>query len=453
MHDKAENLINICAAPPQNMHDIPYTLPEEDPFNITPALPSRRHRHRTSLFHQWLSEQQLYATTLEGIPDASAEEDSDRRADAAVSLLQPPAPINPNGSAVTLESYDLVDDDDIPQGLDLLPPPSTPSRSRTSRLFSTPPSIRNLHIGFRQSQISSRPQTPVATTSSPLRPSLLPSRSGSIKGFSTHARSFSAGAASVTPSDSSALPSPVRKRRPSVFGHFPSPSTLSVQPSETAYTPSRPSLSSTNTHTSTTITDLTTPLSKVSFSEPFPEPIRARSMSHGPLLYDWREDGTDVLSEADAVTERASTPGTIVTNGSRKLKKPRSARAPLSTTFCADANLPPTDKPHVAFSSGSKGKSSSMPRVSFPSLSSRSQKKKKLVISGISVYDVKRFDGARQWCETFGEVERIVRMPNGDLHVHFQKAEVADTVCRLRAKVYIAGVGSVDLSWYTGSKR
>lgn len=67
-------------------------------------------------------------------------------------------------------------------------------------------------------------------------------------------------------------------------------------------------------------------------------------------------------------------------------------------------------------------------------------------------------------------------MPNGDLHVHFKKAEVADTVCfqyspilaihilteliinwaqvcRLRAKVYIAGVGSVYLSWYTGKKR
>lgn len=54
--------------------------------------------------------------------------------------------------------------------------------------------------------------------------------------------------------------------------------------------------------------------------------------------------------------------------------------------------------------------------------------------------------------QSFGEVSQIIRMPNGDLHVHFRSAEVADTVCRLRAKVFIAGVGSVNLSWYTGNK-
>lgn len=30
--------------------------------------------------------------------------------------------------------------------------------------------------------------------------------------------------------------------------------------------------------------------------------------------------------------------------------------------------------------------------------------------------------------QSFGEVTQIVRVPNGDLHVHFRKAEVADTV-------------------------
>jgi len=39
------------------------------------------------------------------------------------------------------------------------------------------------------------------------------------------------------------------------------------------------------------------------------------------------------------------------------------------------------------------------------------------------------------------------------LHVDFRRADVADTVCRVRAKVFIAGVGSVQLSWYTGDKR
>lgn len=30
--------------------------------------------------------------------------------------------------------------------------------------------------------------------------------------------------------------------------------------------------------------------------------------------------------------------------------------------------------------------------------------------------------------QSFGEVTQIMRMPNGDLHVHFRKAEVAETV-------------------------
>ncbi|KAG6866049.1 hypothetical protein C0991_009146 [Blastosporella zonata] len=72
---------------------------------------------------------------------------------------------------------------------------------------------------------------------------------------------------------------------------------------------------------------------------------------------------------------------------------------------------------------------------------------------GVGPTDVRKFDGVKKWCETFGEVSQIVRMPNGDLHIHFRLAEVADTVCRLRARVYIAGVGSVQLSWLTGDKR
>ena len=63
-------------------------------------------------------------------------------------------------------------------------------------------------------------------------------------------------------------------------------------------------------------------------------------------------------------------------------------------------------------------------------------------------------------------------MPNGDLHIDFRKAEVADTVrlsysrffwwdmsqrilmqvCRINARVHINGVGSVLLSWYSGKK-
>jgi len=102
--------------------------------------------------------------------------------------------------------------------------------------------------------------------------------------------------------------------------------------------------------------------------------------------------------------------------------------------------------PYVAYSSNN-------PRVSLSSLgSSKNRKKKRLVISGIPSTDKPKFEAAKRWCESFGEVNEITRMPNGDLHVNFRDAEVAETVCRIRAKVCITGVGSVYLSWYAGKK-
>jgi hypothetical protein len=63
------------------------------------------------------------------------------------------------------------------------------------------------------------------------------------------------------------------------------------------------------------------------------------------------------------------------------------------------------------------------------SLSSpREKRKKKLVVSGIDVNDGRRLEAMKNWCESFGEVTQIIRMPNGDLHIHFRKAEVAETV-------------------------
>lgn len=81
------------------------------------------------------------------------------------------------------------------------------------------------------------------------------------------------------------------------------------------------------------------------------------------------------------------------------------------------------------------------------------RKKKRLIVSGIAANDLKKYEGVKRWCESFGEVRQILRMPNGDLVISFQSAEVADTVCRVRAKVFINGVGSVQLSWTTEKKR
>ncbi|KAL0071723.1 hypothetical protein AAF712_000645 [Marasmius tenuissimus] len=194
----------------------------------------------------------------------------------------------------------------------------------------------------------------------------------------------------------------------------------------------------------------------------FVSSIRLRRRSHGNLLN-------------AASSENSSHPASCTVD-SQKANSMRTPFAPKGGTL-RSANLPAEDpleddedahceecreqatvalrtapaRPEVAFTASNKG--GTLPRVSFGSLSSRNQKKKKLVISGIASNDVRKFEGAKRWCESFGEVNQIVRMPNGDLHVHFRSAEVADTVCRLRAKVYIAGVGSVNLSWYTGNKR
>jgi len=80
------------------------------------------------------------------------------------------------------------------------------------------------------------------------------------------------------------------------------------------------------------------------------------------------------------------------------------------------------------------------------------KRKRKLVISGVGVHETRKFEGVKGWCEGFGEIRQITRVPNGDLHIEFRSADVADTVCRLRAKVFISGVGSVYLSWTTGDK-
>ncbi|TFK36926.1 hypothetical protein BDQ12DRAFT_667453 [Crucibulum laeve] len=120
-----------------------------------------------------------------------------------------------------------------------------------------------------------------------------------------------------------------------------------------------------------------------------------------------------------------------------------------SNTISASQSKGTLTRGSVAFTSAGGTRS----RVTFSSLSSRNQKKKKkLIISGIGVNEMRKFEGVKRWCETFGEVRQIMRMPNGDLQVDFRLADVADTVCRLRAKVYITGVGSVQLSWCYSSK-
>ncbi|KAF8908576.1 hypothetical protein CPB84DRAFT_1744204 [Gymnopilus junonius] len=78
--------------------------------------------------------------------------------------------------------------------------------------------------------------------------------------------------------------------------------------------------------------------------------------------------------------------------------------------------------------------------------------KRKLIISGVGLEDVKGYEAVKTWCEKFGEIKEMTRAPNGSLYVDFKKASVAETVCRLQAQVNIRGVGSVTISWYTKKK-
>ncbi|KAI9507878.1 hypothetical protein F5148DRAFT_1149443 [Russula earlei] len=73
---------------------------------------------------------------------------------------------------------------------------------------------------------------------------------------------------------------------------------------------------------------------------------------------------------------------------------------------------------------------------------------KRLVVSGLEKGNLDAELAVKRWCESFGELRRISRK-DGALHVSWKKASVADTVCRLEARVYIKGVGSVGLSWVT----
>ncbi|OBZ79679.1 hypothetical protein A0H81_01413 [Grifola frondosa] len=57
----------------------------------------------------------------------------------------------------------------------------------------------------------------------------------------------------------------------------------------------------------------------------------------------------------------------------------------------------------------------------------KTRKKRKLIVSGLPANDERRLEAVRKWCESFGELNQIVRVPNGDLHVDFRKAEREST--------------------------
>ncbi|KAF9076041.1 hypothetical protein BDP27DRAFT_1533324 [Rhodocollybia butyracea] len=425
-----------------SMDDKPYTTPEEDPFNIQPCLQPRR--RRSSLLNKWIQEQQNTAPPESDI--SSGKLLSPYLAYPDLGTWQGRS--SHCGSAITLASYDLVDDEDIPQNLISEPPitPVTPSSHKS--FLGTPTTFRSLHLSFR-SQSPARSVTP--TSGTPSRKSFLPlsSRLGTSSERSVpkqHNRSSSLSVLNTPPSPS--------KWRPSVLGYFSS-SQVSVIPSETLYTPSRPSVSSnstvttitTTTSATATVTDNEAVTSKFngitsirSRERPYVAHSRENSLSTSPSAFHTRQASLRKPLGPKSGVQLANS------NVDYPLPDDEDDDEQLRTAVHAPKR---NAKPEVAFSSSPNN---TLSKMSFAALT-KNTKKKRLIISGISPNDTRKFEGIKRWCESFGEITHIIRMPNGDLHVHFRSADVADTVCRLRAKVYIVGCGSVGVSWATGSAK
>ncbi|KAJ3750668.1 hypothetical protein DFH05DRAFT_107387 [Lentinula detonsa] len=465
------------------MDDQPYTTPEEDPFSVQPMLQTRR--RRSSMLDKWIQEQQKADSSGQSTSRASSNTLTVPRghpylAYPDLGLTQESR--SRSGSAITIGSYDLVDDEDIPQGSIPEVPltPSTPPSTAYKGFLGTPTSFRSIYNPFR-SQSPARSSTPTAaiTPRTPSRKSFIPLNSRLSQGSERshpkqHNRSSSLSilnTSPLSPSSSSQMPETTHtpsKWRPSVLGYFSSSaaSQVSFIPSETLYTPSRPSVSSNSTVTTTTsITSATATAKNNDASVTLPlnsgvAPFRLRRRSHRNLLH---------AANSNHVENNTPNSSPAIPNRSTKGGSMRIPLAPKRTAQLANSNVnpihdddeersfvpvpvvKPNTKPEVAFVASSK--TNTLSKMSFAALSSKNNKKKRLIISGIAPNDVRKFEGVKKWCENFGEVSHIMRMPNGDLHVHFRSADVADTVCRLRAKVYIVGCGSVGVSWTTANAK
>ncbi|KAF8559993.1 hypothetical protein OG21DRAFT_14131 [Imleria badia] len=392
-----------------------------------------------------------------------------------------------NDDADSMHDYVVVDDDialECPPEDSLHDQPSHDSAPTdiatprsTIRLINPPQSLRHFHLSRRS--VSPSPRTTVSRSPSRLsmfhRPSPGDLTSGT-SGVPYHSRSTSLQTSLPRHSQLSSAPCASSWRwRPSVVGHFSSTSIpdtdarISPGNSFTDRSRSRPSISSSNTCSS-----ITTPTT-MSVHEDGESPVPSTPPSKAPSLFGslrvlsqaggmvsqpfFKSDSRSALSpllrpqypaSAPHLPERhtvlPSSPKGETTRFSFTSKR-REYSGGLNQIFIEE---PDDSQPHVLFAGKTGG-----PRLSLSSLggSTRQIKKKKLVVSGIALNDSRRLDAIQRWCQSFGEVDQITRMPNGDLHINFQKAEVADTVCRVRAKVHIAGAGSVHLSWISGNKR
>jgi hypothetical protein len=190
------------------------------------------------------------------------------------------------------------------------------------------------------------------------------------------------------------------------MGYFSS-SQVSVDPSEALYPPPRPSMSSSHTGTSATtsatITDTEVPATP---TKKFGAKNKQGSQSHNNLLKTAHFAAISEVGDSASGTCRVSSDASK-SNTVRLPFGPKANSSRMGNTSCNDYYEDEEDavpvqtskisRPEMAFSSS--GKSGTIPRVAFSALSTRNQKKKKLVISGVAVDDTRKFDGVKRWCE------------------------------------------------------
>ncbi|KAF9245751.1 hypothetical protein BU15DRAFT_58721 [Melanogaster broomeanus] len=463
-------------------------LSDDDPFAPI-QLPTRTLRRRSnSRLSRWLLELQIQSTpsTRSDVPDLSDVDHVGTRCNPYLAYphMNMAAVHRSLDDAGSMHDYVIVGDDVAQEcppeeplhaqvSHDPLAPAGTATPRSTIRLINPSQSLRHFHLSRRSTSSSAT----TATTRTLSRLSMFQKSPCANSTSATSTPSRHARSASVQPSlsPSQLTPgdplTPLWRRRPSVLGHFSSASVpdARLSPGDFNTDRSRPSMSSTNTCSS-----FTTPTTTTMYEDgdsPAPSSTPSKSSSLFGSLRAHSHTGMSSQSFFKSDGGSASSPALRPLPASAPhLPEPRAGQSPLArksstirlhfatksrpnqsgTLNQIFVEEPDDSQPHVLFSGKPNG-----PRMSLSAISSSSRqaKKKKLVVSGISLNDTRRLEAIQRWCQSFGDIDQITRMPNGDLHVNFQKAEVAETVCRVRAKVQIAGVGSVHLSWINGNKR
>ncbi|GJE85876.1 hypothetical protein PsYK624_019550 [Phanerochaete sordida] len=392
-------------------------------------------RRSSSRIQRWVQDQQKRHSTgepAEGALDAiaAAEPASDGRARQATPQVTVQRPSLDGEDVVMLDdSFVLVEEGGErrtqnaqrgqPTVVDLSSSPPAPRKNRQGAIsFSTPHPLRTFARNLTQNRRLSTSTTTTVREASPARASIFPrpahTRTASFTNtlFSQRSRGDTTSEASELSSSPSA--STWRFRPAGIMSHFHSASDGMVDELPRP----RPSTSSSISRSSETAQ------TRTSFESVGTSQYRPSKRAHTPsMIFNPTPSLWSLPTDASHMDDPPESTKTIA----REREKSGSVRIPLplrNSPGSAPAILP----------------------------SQKRKRKRKLVISGIPPGDQRRYEHVRMWCESFGELSQMTRLPNGDLHVDFRRSEVADTVCRLHARVHINGVGSVGLSWYTGKR-